>query len=310
MMKRFLKLFIALTLVSVLLVNPLFCSAEDIGTFEDGIKAPDINYSQYSPLFEFDEFPNADFEQGFKYWQSDSGKYPSEVATLKEENGNHFVELKPGKAWNGICTVRFHLPQPEVGESFVLLYDWRAEKGAEFDVTLLQWWLDKDNLHGHGIRMGYGNGEVVKKAENGGFNTSMTVYNHQSLAPTRPNDVIPMYFSFVLNLCGKAEKAVQIDNLRFCKYDKKTGTVSDLNDNVLYENVGNNGNTLKTYEEVPEKENPPIYDEFPKYTFWDKAGFFFEDHGIKVAVAAVLVVAVGVTAVVVTKRKKKKEETE
>lgn len=309
-MKTFFKFFIAFTLVAAISINSLFCFAEDIGTFEDGIKAPEINYSQHSPLFEFEEFPNADFEQGFKYWQSDSGEYPSSVATLKEENGNHFVELKSGKAWNGICTVRFHLPEPQAGESFVLLYDWRADADAEFDVTLIQWWIDKDNLHGHGIRMGYGNGTLVKKAENGGFNTSMTIYNHQSLAPTRPNDIIPMYFSFAINLCGKAEKSVQIDNLRFCKYDSKTGTVSDLKGNVLYENVSNDGNTLKTFEEVPEAENPPIYDEFPEYSFWDKVVFFFEDYGVTVITAAVLLLAAAATVIFVIKRKNKAEASE
>ena len=306
-MRRIFKLFVTLTLVAIIFTNSLFCFAADIGTAEDGIKAPTINYSQCSPLFDFEEFPNADFEQGFKYWQSDSGEYPSQVATLMEENGNHFVELNPGEAWNGISTVRFHIPEPQVGDSFVLLYDWRAEEGAEFDVTLIQWWIDKDNLHGHGIRMGFGNGTVVKKAEDGGFNTSMTIHNHQSLPPTRPNDIIPMYFSYALNLCGKAEKSVQIDNLRFCKYDKKTGTVYDLDGNVLYENVSNGGYTLKTFEEIPEKENPPIYDEFPEYSFEDKAAFFFEDHGTKILIAASILLVIIITVIVVIKVKKKKK---
>ena len=305
-MKRILKLLISLALISIICVGSLFCLAEDIGTFEDGIKAPEINYSQHSPLFEFEAFPNADFEQGFKYWQSDTGELPSSVATLKEKEGNHFVELKAGKAWNGISTVRFNVPQPKIGESFVLLYDWRAEEGAEFDVTLIHWWINKDNLHSHGVRMGYGNGTLIKKAENGGFNTSMTIYNHQSIASTRANDYEELYFSYALNLCGKAEKSVELDNLKFCKYDSKTDTVYDLDGNILYENIKNDGATLKTFEEIPEKENPPIYESFPEYSVLDKIGFFFVDYAIIIGViVSALAVGIAVSCVIIRKKKQK-----
>lgn len=306
-MKKIIKSIFAFSLSILVLSSAAVVFADDAGTFEDGITAPGKFYSQYSPLFEFDkEFPNGDFEQGFKYWMSDAGGTTSSIAELKEENGNHFVELKPEEPWSAITTVRFTLPGLKAGESYGLLYDWRCEDDTPFAVSLRSWSVDKDTLQGSGVRIGYNRGTLLKKAENGGFNTSMATYNHEVPEKLKVNDIDRVYMSFSLELVADKKGKVQFDNLKLVRYDPKNRNILSLDGEVLYENVKNAAGSLSAMPNTPEKETTALYDSFPTLSFKDKLLFFLEDNKIIITAAAVVVAAAAVLLIIILKKKKKK----
>lgn len=307
-MKKLNKSVLALLAALIALSCSVSVFAEDIGTFEDGIIASDRFYSQYSPLFEFEaEFPNGDFEQGFKYWASDAGGAVSSVAKLKEENGNHFIELDPKEPWSAVTTVRFTLPGLKAGESYGLLYDWRCEDDTPFSVSLRSWSVDKDTLQGSGARIGYNRGALLKKAENGGFNTSMATYNHEVPSKLRENDLDTVYMSFSLELVADKKGVVQFDNLRLVRYDPETRNILSLDGEILYADVKNAGGSLSAMPNTEEKETTALYDSFPTLSFKKKLLYFVQDNAVTLAVTGSAVIVAAAVIVIVLKKVKKRK---
>ena len=203
-------------------------SIEGYGTYEDGIIPPRSYYTGYhNPVpYEFDTFPNADFQQGLMYWTTSSGKWPTKVVKLMHEGDNTFIQITAEEQYDGIEGVKFVDDRIEVGDTLVTIYDWRGSEKHNIQVYINQFGVTNGRLTGSGR-----GSKLIKEAEGAnGWNTSVGL----SKAPvSEPEDGGQIFLGFGAQAFQDPTCTTQIDNIRIGKVDVKTNDVYDLDGNFV-----------------------------------------------------------------------------
>ena len=262
MKKIMLISFVFLIIVSIMTVTCMPASAlgrfdSEWGTESDGITLPPTFRINLPGFYEScpgtSGFPNADFEQGLKYWMSNTDEKPSNNAKIVEENGNKFLRLSGDEAFDGIESARFVDSRVKVGDSLAIMYDWRADDPS-FQIVLKQYLTEPGTIKLQRLSMRTGV-NVVEAYTDQEWNTTVTQVETNEFPTSRvlepENEAKAIYLSFLLEISNPST-VVDIDNLKLVIYNKTTGKIKDLDGKELYDTKNLKGNVV---EEVLKEED-------------------------------------------------------
>lgn len=227
----------ALTLLCILtcaaiIVSGVFsvgaaASVEGYGTFEEGIIPNGSYYTGYhNPLpFDFDTFPNADFQQGLMYWTTCNGRKPTDNVKLMSEGNNYFIQIAAKEQYDGIEGIKFIDDRIEIGDNLVTIYDWRGAEKHNIQIYINQYGVN-NRLTGSGS-----GAKLIKAAEGAnGWNTSVGL----TKSPVKePDDGGQLYIGFGVQAFQDPTCTTQVDNIRIGKVDLSTNDVHDLDGNFI-----------------------------------------------------------------------------
>ena len=326
MKKIMLISFVFLIIVSIMMGTCMPASAlgrfdSEWGTESGGITLPPSFKNNLPGFYEncpgTSGFPNADFEQGLKYWMSNTNEKPSNNAEIVEEDGNKFLRLSGDEAYDGIESVRFVDSRVKVGDSLAIMYDWRAGDPS-FQIVLKQYLAEPNTIKLQRLSMRTGV-NVVEAYTDQEWNTTVTQVETNEFPTSRvlepENETKAIYLSFLLEISNPSA-VVDIDNLKLVIYNKTTGKIRDLDGKELYD-----ANNLKkdVVEEKLTEEDFADIDYKATYASGKKktknpfaiigsndgeGGFIANNIWIIVAVAVFVIIAAAAVVIIVVKKKK------
>ena len=262
-------------------------------------------------------FPNADFEQGLKYWMSNTDEKPSNNAEIVEEDGNKFLRLSGDEAYDGIESARFVDSRVKVGDSLAIMYDWRADDPS-FQIVLKQYLTEPGTIKVQRLSMRTGV-NVVEAYTDQEWNTTVTQVETNEFPTSRvlepENETKTIYLSFLLEISNPST-VVDIDNLKLVIYNKTTGKIKDLDGKELYDAKNLKKDVVEeklTEEDFADIDYKATYASGKKKTKNPFAiigsndgegGFIANNIWIIVAVAVVVIIAAAAVVIIVVKKKK------
>ena len=236
-MKKILSVALCiLACVSIAVCGSISALADDYGTFEDGIYAGQ-NMANYKPLKDGTGFPNGDFEQGLRYWGVQRGKdYPSKFVKLQEENGNHFIEFTPEKAWDGIYSTTASDVRVGPDEWVSVLFKYRGDNN--FQIVLIQLLLTADGKTYSERRLAIESKTVTIGSGTDGWNVCVLDPTQKTIEPAAVDskyDDPNYYFLYFVQAKSDPTILTQVDDIQLVKYNKTTGIINDLDGKKLYD---------------------------------------------------------------------------
>ena len=305
-----------------------FADEVDYGTFEKGFISSDNNTSgwnfyKYTPT---EKFMNGNFEEGFKYWTSNSFEkdtkriyWPNETFELQEDAGNHYIKLTATNEWQGIVSPRFKVEGVQPGQMLVPIYDWKGE--PTFQIVLQQWIMNADGKGGVEQRIALGNNKIIKEAAsdsewNTQFSYKITPREDGTVGVVQPEEGKDptLYFTMLIQASTDPKADVSLDNFRLGIYRDKENKIYDVDGKtVLYDLSALEDEAVE--EEVEEDEEYfDLEEEEEDENLSTETAKKSESKGLGwllyviIAAGVVVLAAAAVVVVLVVKKKKSAEK--
>lgn len=295
---------------------------EDWGTYEDGLKPgkPPHDYYRYQiPYTETDGFPNADFEQGLKYWTHCRGRIPSESVKLVKDGENTAIQFTAKEEYDGIFSVPFTDSRVKQGDNLVVVYSWKGTGHIQIGLEQIMKNQNEPDCYVKVFRVSHigitgQTKSLYLSADGSKWNVSMSNLNLPIAEPEGTDKNI--YLSLFAQICNDMTDETIVDNLIIARYNEQSGLVFDLDGNKLYDL--NNLPVDDVEDELNKDDFSSIdYDATPedikekresKENTTEEKTFFQEHLVLIIVLGAIIIAGAAVAAIIIIKKSKSKTE--
>lgn len=239
--KRIIATILAVIAAASVMMGGVFCSADDpFGTVEDGIYQIGKGYwiHRHAAYKGGDGVANGGFQDGYRYWAHNHGKKPSDVTSIKEEDGNKYLHFNGEQCqsnYEGITSVRFTAKGVEPGSPVAVLYKWRGD--TQFQIYLEQWDMNAEENAGTSTRLSSSvYTKVIYEAyDEGEWNIGVTSAADGTKAVTAPTQGSNEYFFMIgIQITTDPTAVFDIDDVQLV-IRQNDGIVKNLKGEKLYD---------------------------------------------------------------------------